>query len=89
MPFELNAGRSLLAFDEPELHLHPALLVPPETRTLASITIVGGAYHEVRRIFAALGSHVAGLCRVRFGTFDLPPDLPAGGWRSLPVPSPP
>jgi len=23
---ELNAGRSLLAFDEPELHLHPALL---------------------------------------------------------------
>ena len=68
---------------------HPALLVPPETRTLASITIVGGAYHEVRRNFAALGSHVAGLCRVRFGTFDLPPDLPAGGWRSLPVPSPP
>ena len=30
----------------------------------AEITIAGGAYHEVRRIFAALGSHVLGLCRV-------------------------
>jgi 16S rRNA pseudouridine516 synthase len=65
---------------------HPALIVPPDAKTLATITVVGGAYHEVRRIFAALGSHVVGLCRVRFGPFELPPDLPAGQWRSLPVP---
>ena len=39
--------------------------LPPARRVLASITITGGAYHEVRRIFAALGSHVRGLCRVR------------------------
>jgi 16S rRNA pseudouridine516 synthase len=65
---------------------HPALEIPPDTRTLATITVVGGAYHEVRRIFAALGSHVVGLCRVRFGPFELPADLPAGQWRSLPVP---
>jgi 16S rRNA pseudouridine516 synthase len=68
---------------------HPALQVPPDVRTLATITVVGGAYHEVRRIFAALGSHVLGLCRVRFGPFELPPDLPAGQWRSLPVPGTP
>jgi 16S rRNA pseudouridine516 synthase len=65
---------------------HPALVVPPDATTLATITVVGGAYHEVRRIFAALGSHVVGLCRVRFGTFELPANLPAGQWRSLPVP---
>ena len=60
---------------------HPALEVPEGTSTLASITIVGGAYHEVRRIFAALGSHVLGLCRVRFGELLLPPDLAPGEFR--------
>jgi len=65
---------------------HPALAVPVGTTTLATITIVGGAYHEVRRIFAALGSHVLGLCRTRFGEYTLPADLPAGGWRRLPRP---
>jgi 16S rRNA pseudouridine516 synthase len=70
---------------------HPSLDVPPDARALASITITGGAYHEVRRIFAALGSHVLGLCRVRFGDVDLPRDLPPGAYRLLAesrVPSP-
>jgi 16S rRNA pseudouridine516 synthase len=62
---------------------HPSLQIPPETATLAEITIVGGAYHEVRRIFAALGSHVLGLCRVRFGDSELPRDLPPGQYRLL------
>jgi 16S rRNA pseudouridine516 synthase len=64
---------------------HPSLDVPADTRALASITIVGGAYHEVRRIFAALGSHVLGLCRVRFGDLDLPLDLAPGAYRVLPA----
>jgi 16S rRNA pseudouridine516 synthase len=63
---------------------HPSLQVPPETAALAAITIVGGAYHEVRRIFAALGSHVLGLCRVRFGDVELPRDLAPGEYRLLP-----
>jgi 16S rRNA pseudouridine516 synthase len=49
----------------------------------ASLTIAGGAYHEVRRIFAALGSHVESLCRVSFGALELPADLPAGSWRQI------
>ncbi|HVT06003.1 MAG TPA: pseudouridine synthase [Polyangia bacterium] len=60
---------------------HPGLARPPETALLAAITIGGGAYHEVRRIFAALGSHVVGLCRVQFGELTLPVDLPPGGYR--------
>lgn len=59
---------------------HPSLAQSPEATTYATITIVGGAYHEVRRIFAALGSHVLGLCRVRFGRLALPNDLPLGEW---------
>jgi 16S rRNA pseudouridine516 synthase len=62
---------------------HPSLDVPADTAALASITIIGGAYHEVRRIFAALGSHVLALCRVRFGDLDLPRDLPVGAFRVL------
>lgn len=65
---------------------HPALAVAPEATVLATITIVGGAYHEVRRIFAALGSHVLGLCRVAYGDYVLPGDLSAGGWRCVPPP---
>ena len=63
---------------------HPSLAIPPEAPRLVSITIIGGAYHEVRRIFAALDSHVLGLCRVRFGDIELPRDLAPGGYRLLP-----
>lgn len=60
---------------------HPSLARPDDTALFASITITGGAYHEVRRIFAALGSHVTALCRVRFGNLVLPLDLPPGQHR--------
>ncbi len=64
---------------------HPSLLAPPEATAFASITIVGGAYHEVRRIFAALGSHVLGLCRVGFGRLALPRDLAMGSFVAIDI----
>ena len=72
---------SLVPLDRADAH--PSLALPLETAALASITITGGAYHEVRRIFAALGSHVLALCRVRFGDIELPRDLAAGEYRVL------
>ena len=63
--------------------VHPSLAVPPDTATLAQITVVGGAYHEVRRIFAALGSHVLGLCRTAFGRLALPHGLAPGAYRAV------
>jgi len=60
--------------------LHPGLARPADATVFATITIVGGAYHEVRRIFAALGSHVLALCRVGFGRLTLPADLPPGAY---------
>jgi len=71
--------------------LHPALVVPADAEgqaaaLFATITIVGGAYHEVRRIFAALGSHVLALARVAFGDFTLPPELPPGRYAAIDLP---
>jgi len=61
--------------------VHPSLARPDGATLCASITITGGAYHEVRRIFAALGSHVEALCRVSYGNLVLPDDLPPGAYR--------
>lgn len=60
---------------------HSSLARPDGAALYASITITGGAYHEVRRIFAALGGHVLALCRVSFGNLVLPEDLPLGAYR--------
>ncbi len=65
--------------------LHPNLAERPVDATYATITLKAGAYHEVRRIFAALGSHVLSLCRISFGRLSLPTDLPLGQWRSISV----
>ena len=62
---------------------HPGLDVPTGTTTLASITIIGGKFHEVRRIFAGLGSEVLGLCRVAYGPLTLPTTLAAGQYLEL------
>ena len=63
--------------------LHPSLVRCPEAAAHARIAIVGGAYHEVRRIFAALGNHVLALCRVGFGRLTLPRDLAPGAHRPI------
>lgn len=62
---------------------HPALDLPTGTVALAKVTLLDGAYHEVKRIFAALDSHVLRLARVSHAGVDLPGELPAGGWVEL------
>jgi 16S rRNA pseudouridine516 synthase len=51
--------------------------------TQARLTITEGRYHQVRRMFAAVGNHVDGLHRDRIGGLDLPDDLAPGGWRLM------
>ena len=62
--------------------LAPALLEPVGERQ-ALLTITEGRYHQVRRMFAAVGNHVLGLHRDRIGGLELPADLAAGAWRIL------
>ena len=51
--------------------------------TSAYLTITEGRYHQVRRMFAAVGNHVTALHRDRIGGLDLPVELAAGEWRIL------
>lgn len=49
---------------------------------LVRLTIHEGRYHQVRRMFAAVGNHVTALKRVAMGPLTLG-DLGEGGWRVL------
>ena len=49
----------------------------------ARLTIDEGRYHQVRRMFAAVGNHVTALHRDRIGALDLPSDLESGRFRLL------
>jgi 16S rRNA pseudouridine516 synthase len=61
----------------------PAELALPTSRE-AELTLTEGKYHQVRRMFAALGATVLTLHRVRFGDLELG-NLAAGQWRELPL----
>ena len=51
--------------------------------TEAMVTISEGRYHQVRRMFAAVGNHVLGLHRDVVGALELPDDLAPGQYRLL------
>ena len=61
-------------------------LLPAELEVLgprrARLTLHEGRYHQVRRMFAAVGNHVDALHRERVGGLTLG-DLPEGAWRLL------
>ena len=81
--------------DEVELFASGTLMLKGETKPLdpavlkvvspteAYLTITEGRYHQVRRMFAACGSHVEALHRERLGQLHLPEDLTVGAWRLL------
>ncbi len=73
------AGTLLLEGDA--VPLKPALLEAVD-ETHARLTIREGRYHQVRRMFAAVGNHVEALHRSRIGGLALG-ELPAGAWRAL------
>lgn len=61
-------------------------LLPAELQVLTPrsvrLTLHEGRYHQVRRMFAAVGNHVEALHRASVGHLALG-DLPAGEWRML------
>jgi len=60
----------------------PATLnfLSPDTCT---ITVHEGKFHEVRRIFRALGNEVVSLERTSIGALHLPADLAQGAWHPM------
>ncbi len=75
------AAGTLMLEDE-EKPLLPATFEPVSDRR-GFITITEGRYHQVRRMFAAVGNHVTALSRDRVGALALPDDLAAGEYRIL------
>jgi len=71
-----------LMLEGEEKPLLPARLEPLSERQ-ARLTITEGRYHQVRRMFAAVGNHVEALHRDRVGGLDLPADLEPGGYRLM------
>jgi 16S rRNA pseudouridine516 synthase len=74
------AGGTLLLESE-NTPLAPATLEPFDARH-ARLTLTEGRYHQVRRMFAAVGNHVEALHRSRIGGLGLG-DLAPGAWRVL------
>ena len=62
--------------------LLPAVLEPLGAGE-AHVTIVEGRYHQVRRMFAAVGNRVVALHRDLMGGLSLPEDLEAGHYRVI------
>jgi len=70
-----------LMLDSERTPLSPATMEVLGPRS-ARLTLTEGRYHQVRRMFAAVGNHVEALHRSRVGGLALG-DLPAGQWRAL------
>ena len=71
-----------LLLEGEERPLLPVDLVA-EDATHCAVTLTEGRYHQVRRMFAAVGNHVTALHRDRVGGLNLPPDLAAGTYRVM------
>lgn len=61
--------------------LEPVVLEVLEPRR-ARVTLTEGRYHQVRRMFAAVGNHVESLSRISVGALTLD-NLQPGEWRAL------
>ena len=70
----------LLRDEDETLAATACRLVSPE---VLEMTITQGKYHQVRRMIAAAGNHVATLERLAVGDLTLPADLAPGEWRWL------
>jgi len=81
--------------DEAEIFAAGGLMLDGETKpllpaametlspTLVLLTLTEGRYHQVRRMFAAMGNHVLALHRESLGSLVLPADLEPGAWRIM------
>ena len=78
--------RHITAFAE-GLHLSDFDAQPARLEILAPnlgrVTVHEGKFHQVKRMFSAVGCEVVKLHRETFGSLTLDPNLPEGEWREL------
>ena len=59
------------------------ILSASDEGSLAEVTLTEGKFHQVKRMFAAVGHPLTGLTRLRIGCVTLDEALPAGAYRPL------
>lgn len=79
MAAQLSQGVSLRGDDRPTQPAQVEILADNQVW----LTIVEGRYHQVKRMFAAVGNHVLALHRDRIGPVELDPALAPGDYRPL------
>lgn len=92
---ELSAdGREIAAFASGALTLadgetaSPALLLPhPLHGNVARVVLTQGRFHQIRRMFAAVGYSVTGIHRTRIGSLQLLPPSQESAGVSAPLPA--
>ena len=57
--------------------------IEKQSDTVCRIVLCEGKYHQVKRMFAAVGNRVTSLRRIRIGSLPLDPALQDGEWREL------
>ena len=75
------AGLKLSDFDALPAKLE--ILSSSATQAVALVTVQEGKFHQVKRMFSAVGREVTALHRLSFGPLELDPALPQGQWREL------
>ncbi|MES2997060.1 MAG: pseudouridine synthase [Verrucomicrobiota bacterium] len=78
---EIFSSGTLVLHNETKPLLPAQLTVLSPTEVL--VTLHEGRYHQVRRMFAAVGNHVLDLKRISIGGFHLPDDFEGGDWRQM------
>ncbi len=61
----------------------PARMIAEPESTSGIIVLTEGKYHQIKRMFEAVGNKIETLERVTFGPLSLDPNLERGEWRYL------
>ena len=77
-----NAFADGIKLDGEEKLTRPAVLQRIDDQHV-TVTLFEGRYHQVKRMFAALGNKVETLHRSQIGQLQLDADLKPGAWREL------
>lgn len=60
-----------------------AIIEAGEGGSVADVILTEGKFHQVKRMFAAIGHPLTALSRLRIGCVALDPGLESGAWRAL------
>lgn len=74
-------GVHLSDFDALPAHLN--ILTASQEQSVADVTVREGKFHQIKRMFAAVGREVTALHRLSFGPLTLEEGLAPGMWREL------